>query len=255
MAQYSFLSLNCQKGYNPALWEFLRSTIESGAYDFLILQEATENVIVKARDAGAYKLVEAFNEEAGGTSHLAILYRDTFALKESSLCSVSKMHPATYLQHPGFGVLMGRFDVGGKTVSVGSLHLHSGFSRGVRAREIQRISEYLSGRGNENELTVFGGDCNFGPGERAHAARTLDPEFICVTGALGATLDSRYTERVPGSIINALATVLAKARISIKLKTDHFFVDSESAIHSQSHVRILADRVSDHSPVELVVEI
>ncbi len=248
------LSLNCQKGYNPTLGDFLKTTAQSATYDLVLLQEATENVIRSAHDAGPYRLVEAFNEEAGGASHLAILYRDGLVLKEHALCSVAKLNPAWYRHHPGFGALAGVFEIGGETVIAASVHLHSGFRWIARGREIVLVKAHLERIMSRErpDLTLFGGDCNFGPTERAKAERLLAPGFTCVTQSLGPTLDSRYTESGP-LVMSVTAQALAKVGMGFTFATDHFFVDSANALTRDIRTTILPDRVSDHLPIALEI--
>lgn len=244
------LSLNTQKAYQPGLSEFLMAQSESGVYDFILLQEAVEGVLAPLRNHSAYSILEELNTEMGGMSHLSILYRSTYVATQSTLHSFGMMHPFKALQHPGFGMLMGTFDTPKGRVQVGSLHLHSGWLSQVRVREILRIKKHVLEGIESGVPVIFGGDFNLGfPGEVANGYRLLAPEFSAKTRALGTTLDSRYSEPHK-NIINTAAVALARFGLGFKLKTDHFFVDSRTANLVISE-RILHDRVSDHSPIEL----
>ena len=244
------LSLNTQKAYQPGLQEFLTDLVQSGVYDFILLQEAVENVIAPLRNHDAYTILEEFNTEMGGMSHLCIVHRSTYAMSYSTLHSFGMMHPFRKLQHPGFGILMGTFDIPEGRVQIGSLHLHSGWLPHVRVREVLRLKRHLLDDTEPGVPTIFGGDFNLGfPGEVSNGYRLLAPEFSANTRAYGTTLDSRYSEP-HHNVINTTAVALARLGLGLKLKTDHFFVDAATAKRVTAE-RILLDRVSDHSPIEL----
>lgn len=245
------LSLNTQKAFQPALPSFLKRTLDGGLYDFILLQEASERVLPLVRDVGAYRLLEAFDEVFSAPSHLSIVYRDTFELKSSSLDSFGHMHPSPRLRHPGFGILLGTFGTPQGDIKAGTVHLHSGLRPTVRAREVQALKERVLKERADSIPLVFGGDFNLGlPGEVIHACGLLSPDFVATTRYLGPTLNSRYSEPHP-NIVNTSAVFLAKFGIGFNLKTDHLFVDTETA--KRSRARVLPDRVSDHSPIELAI--
>jgi endonuclease/exonuclease/phosphatase family metal-dependent hydrolase len=248
------LSLNTQKAYNPNLAGFLKNTLESEEYDFVLLQEATEPVLNIVRNVGPYALLEAFSDEFQMQSHLSILYRNTFVLKDSTLFCYGRTHPKVGLQHAGFGILLGTFNVDGREVHIGSVHLHSGIRPGVRVEELHLLKKHLFPYTNNDSLVMFGGDFNFGfPGELRRACEILAPEFCCKTRTLGPTLNSRYTELLP-NIVNKSAYYLKKIGLGISLRADHFFVNQRTAMQSNIVTHILPNRVSDHSPVELTLE-
>ncbi|MCR4325287.1 MAG: hypothetical protein NUV59_00575, partial [Patescibacteria group bacterium] len=87
------LTLNCQKGYRPEVADFLEKIIDSGVYDFLLLQEYAGDVPLHIRGAGPYRVLGAHDSEVGEQSHFAILYRDVFTLRKSEMYSFSHMHP------------------------------------------------------------------------------------------------------------------------------------------------------------------
>jgi endonuclease/exonuclease/phosphatase (EEP) superfamily protein YafD len=122
----------------------------------------------------------------------------------------------------------------------------------VRAKQVEKIKEQTIRNSQPDDITIFGGDCNFGfPGERSRAEKILAPQFVCATSAIGPTLDGRYSENVP-HLPNRIAKLLSFFGIATKLCTDHFFVNSGDKRTENLKVRVLPDRVSDHSPLELV---
>lgn len=245
------LSLNTQKAFQPSLSPFLKRTIDGGLYDFILLQEANERVLPLVCNVGAYRLLEAFDEVFSAPSHLSIIYRDTFELKDSSLDSFGLMHPSLSLQHAGFGILLGTFGTPQGDIKAGTVHLHSGLRPAVRMKEVRTLKDRMLREHAGNIPLVFGGDFNLGlPGEVIHACDVLSPQFVATTRYLGPTLNSRYSEPHP-NIVNTSAVFLAKFGMGVSLKTDHFFVDVETAKRSEAH--ILPDRVSDHSPLELTI--
>lgn len=246
-----FLSLNCQRAHNTNLSQFLAHTLKSGRYDFLLLQEVTNAVLLNLNHAG-YTLLTAHNEEAGKTSELCIVYRTSFKLRDSKLMSIEQFNKAhAERKSPTHGFLYADFDWGGKRLRVGSVHLHAGLNARARRLSLAHVRAVLYDPKTE-PITVLGGDYNFGPFEKNRGVRIMSPLFVCVTRKLGATLDSRYTE--PGKrIVNRTAVLLAKLGLRVTLATDHFFANAKTATLPHS-VKILPDRVSDHSPIELVLD-
>ncbi|HEY4489965.1 MAG TPA: endonuclease/exonuclease/phosphatase family protein [Candidatus Paceibacterota bacterium] len=254
MKDIKILSLNCQKGYQTGLKEFLNKVLKDGQYDFLLLQEFTGVAMAAIPEGISYKILHGFNNELGKQSHLAILYRDNFLLKKSTLHSFSFMHPTPFLIHPGFGLLLGQFEKDGREIYIGSVHQHSGLRLGIRMRETKKLKEILRVSLPSAARIVFGGDFNLGlPGEVRRTNTILSPEFASVTKDIGPTLDSRYTENVP-VLTNRIAVFLAKFGIRVPLKTDHLFVDRKTATESKINTRILPNKVSDHSPIELIIQ-
>ena len=109
-------------------------------------------------------------------------------------------------------------------------------------------------RSKRVQTALFGGDFNFGlPGELSGSTALLAPDFVCATKDVGPTLNSRYTEYHP-TLTNIPSFVLGKVGIGISLKADHMFVDRKTAKRSKIKTQILKDRVSDHSPVEMILD-
>ncbi len=245
------LSLNTQKAFQPTLPSFLKRTFDTGLYDFILLQEASERVLPLIQNSGSYNLLEAFDDHMVAQGHLVIVYRNSFTLKDAVLDSYGNMHPAAKSRHTGLGILLGTFQTSEGNITVGSVHLHSGLRVAVRVRELARLKEKVLEVRDGTTPIIFGGDFNFGiPGEIKRACTFLSPQFVSKTRYLGSTLNSKFTE--PNSnITNKAAVFLAKFGIGFNLKTDHFFTDEETAKHSEAH--ILSDRVSDHSPLELTI--
>jgi len=102
---------------------------------------------------------------------------------------------------------------------------------------------------------MSGGDFNTGlPLEIRGHENALSPEFVRVTKKLGATLDSRYTEKVPFGVAR-VANFLASIGISIKLKADHVYVDAGTTKKSSVICYLLPDRASDHLAIETNIKI
>lgn len=249
------LSLNCQRGYQPGLKDFLQKILKSSEYDFLLLQEFGKEVPTFVQEFEDYKLLQVLNTDVGELSQTCILYRKQYELLEQNFIPFAKMRrdPVMGFKHATFGSLMVRFDIGGKKILVGSMHLHSGIDRKVRRAQIQKIKEQVLSLKEDGDKVVFGGDCNFGlPRERIRAERVMALEFACVTGGLGPTLDGRYSENVP-HLPNRIAALLGFLGIPTPLWTDHLFVDAKTAEENNITCRVLPDRVSDHSPIEITL--
>ncbi|MDB5189785.1 MAG: hypothetical protein JWN49_111 [Parcubacteria group bacterium] len=248
------LSLNAQKAYNSNLESFLKKILESSYYDFLLLQEATESVLKYFRHSSEYSILTATDEAVGEQSHLCIVYRTSIPLLSHQIQSFAGMRfdPVRGYKHPGFGVLSASFKYEGKEVCLASVHLHSGIDAKVRVHELVLLREFVS-QTVDSLPAIVSGDFNFGyPWELSRGTSLLAPELLCVTRALGGTLDSRYSEYA-NHLPNKVATFFAKFGLGIKLRADHFFVSQELAESSGIACRILPDRVSDHSPIELIL--
>jgi endonuclease/exonuclease/phosphatase family metal-dependent hydrolase len=244
------LSLNCQRGHQSTLEKFLRETLENNTYDFLLLQEVDTKVLAYLQNS-SYKLLRLLNYEVGIESELCIAYRNNFDLLDKGLQSFSSMRndPWHGFKHPSFGFLWGEFRMGGEIVRLGSIHLHSGVDQRARMAELQKAREILLE--NSSRSTIIAGDFNAGfPGEAARFAHLLAPEFAWITRNSAPTLDSRYSENVP-HLPNRIAAFLRVFNLAIKLRTDHVFMDADTARKSNITCLVLADRVSDHNPVEL----
>lgn len=247
------LSLNCQRSYQPGLENFLKRTLESKTYDFLLLQEVNEKVLTYLQNP-SYTLVRAFNPDIGAESELCIAYRQNYRLLGQEFISFALMHkdPLCGWKHPSFAALQADVSVNGARIRVGSVHLHSGFNGRVRRAELIKIKRLMLE--GFPVPTYFSGDFNAGyPGEATRMARFLSPEFAWGTKNIGPTLDSRYSENAP-HLPNRISRVFAWINVSIPLWTDHFFVDRATAEKYTVECRVLPDRVSDHSPVEMIIE-
>jgi endonuclease/exonuclease/phosphatase family metal-dependent hydrolase len=54
-------------------------------------------------------------------------------------------------------------------------------------------------------------------------------------------------------LASKIGGILAKCGINIKFKTDRIYVDKNTAKNSTLSVKVLPNRVSDHSPIELSI--
>jgi len=246
------LSLNCQQGYNPALKDFLHHLFDAEAFDFLLLQEVDEKTLLFLNDP-SYKLVRSFNKETGQDSQLCIAYQEKYFPISTGFKSFASMRkdPISGFKHPAYGLLWVDFKIEEKRMRIASIHLHSGTDRQVRLNELL-VAKKLLLEGVHSSV-IFGGDFNAGfPSERTDMAGVLIPEFMWATSDIGPTLNSRYSENVP-HLPNRIAAFLSAFGVGIKLRTDHFFINRESAEDNVVHCLVLPDRVSDHSPIELIV--
>jgi len=247
-----FLNLNCQHGLQRELKDFLHCSLNTKAYDFLILQEVNDRVLTFLRD-DEYQLIRAFNEETERDTELCIVYQRTYNLRKIGFKSFSSMRqdPVYGYKHPCMGLLWADFEIENKLFRVATIHLHSGIDRHVRIAESRLAKKLLL-----NEIpvvTILAGDFNAGlPFERIRLAQTLSPEFTWMTKNLNPTLNSRYSENV-AHLPNRIAALFNFFNLGIKLRTDHIFVDHQTAVTNTVECSILPDRVSDHSPVEITL--
>ena len=253
------LSLNCEKGYIVSITKFLADIFAGERYDFVLLQE------LGARQSPPfdpsltaildnYSLLTAFNEEVGAKSELGLAYRKSFSVEESTFVPFSPFQWFDRLL-PEFGLLAGTFRTPEGRVRIGTFHAHPSvyFSARTREREVKLAKRELLAHGDENLAIIFGGDFNNGViGEKRRSRKALSPEFVNVTNDMGPTADTRYLE--PTTRINALAHAATKLTGFHLLATiDHIYADSKTATTHKFECRILADRVSDHSPLEVIL--
>ena len=249
------LSLNCQRGYQPGLKEFLQKTLESSEYDFILLQEFAKEVPSYVQGVGPYDILQAYSEEVEEKSQTVIVHRKAYRLLEQGYVPFTKMRrdPVAGFRHATFGSLMARFDMHNSKVLIGCAHLHSGIDRKVRQAQVRKIKEQALSLAQVGDMVIFGGDCNFGlPRERVRAGQSMSPQFVCVTGDIGPTLDGRYSENVP-HLPNRIAAFLWFFGVKTPLWTDQLFIDARTVKQGKVSCRVLPDRVSDHSPVELAL--
>jgi endonuclease/exonuclease/phosphatase family metal-dependent hydrolase len=246
------LSLNCQRGHQPQLKNFLNHILQSEKYDLLILQEADQKVISFLQHE-QYGLVNIFNEEVKKDSELCIVYRRSYNLIKTGFKSFASMRndPWHGFKHPSFGLLWADLTIENKPFRIGSIHLHSGIDRKARSAELKLAKELFLK--DIKGPAIIAGDFNAGfPGESFRMANILEPELVWETRNIGPTLDSRYSENLP-HLPNRIAAFLSLFNIRIPLWTDHVFVDQQTANTYSVKCSVLEDRVSDHNPVEFTI--
>lgn len=251
MQYLKVITLNCQKGYQPKFKNFLENIVVYGEYDFILLQEVTSNVLqIIEESANSYSYLNLPNEDVFQNSPLYILYRNNIFLEKGAFLSFAKIRPPASARIP-FGLLLGKFRINNTFLIVGTMHLNSGINSKIRLLELEAAKEKI--------LTfveypiLFGGDFNTASSwELRKNKKVLSPEFIHTNSATGTTLDSRFTEYAP-NMLNIFARILSWLGISIKFKTDHIFISNSFKDYLLT-ARVLKDRVSDHSPLELEIE-
>lgn len=250
----NLLSLNCQKAYNRAVKEFLIKKLQSKKYDFLLLQEADEQIMsIIEGEGGSYKILKTINPDIQKQSQLCILYKREFVLKSTDFVSFSKLNRRFALR-PELGFLLGTFDYNGNEMVIASLHLHPGFPFYLRVKGIQMVKNKLDFYNDEALPVIFGGDFNLAyPWEAGYTRRFFAPGFIDSTISIGPTLNSRYTEK-GNHLASRINDFLRFIGVSIRFKTDRVFMDRYTANKHSVTSMILPNRVSDHSPVELVIK-
>lgn len=251
MQNFKILTLNCQKGYQPDFKQFIQKILSGSRYDFVLLQEVNKVVLSILTDSqSSYSILNPFDKDLGENTHVCILHRNIFVLKENFFLSFAKFDPK--MSPRGWGFLAGVFECKDKNIVIGSVHLHPGIRRSLRFKELGIIKGKLVKYLSEESIVILGGDFNFGfRNEILISEKILSPELVRVKG-IGATLDSRYTEKAP-FLLNKLSVFLARFGIGFTFQTDHFYINSLTTHTYQISCNRLPDRVSDHCPVELVI--
>lgn len=251
------LSLNCQKNYNPNLSSFLKKCLKSNRYDIFLLQEATKDVLKNFEGFTDYRVVDYKIKD--GRHALCSVVFDSRKFK-----MIRSWYEPIFIRmsedfekkksFQSFGVNIVSLKIGSKSVKVASVHLPSGASRRSRVDGLVLTKE-LVGKLAGTDICFYGGDCNFCfPGEVKNLKKIVSPDYACVSSDLGTTLDSYYTEsHLPVWWIKA-NNLLRRVGVSLKFKTDHFFIDVKN-LDNVVGVKVLKNRVSDHSPVEMILKV
>jgi endonuclease/exonuclease/phosphatase (EEP) superfamily protein YafD len=247
------LSLNCQWAYNQEVKKFLKKILETDFYDFLLLQEANEDIIRAIQGSQKYQKLGAFNKGNQKQSWLYIFYKKNFTLKQSSFISFAQMSQY-YFNYPQLGFLIGTFEYDKKNIVLGSVHLHPGYHFRLRSAAVNLIKKHILTNCNLETPIIFGGDFNTGfPFEGRSIRKILSPEFFDSTKKNGPTLNSRYTENGT-HFLSKLGNLLSLLGINVSFRTDKIFVDQKTAKNTKTTSKVFPDRISDHSPVELILK-
>jgi endonuclease/exonuclease/phosphatase family metal-dependent hydrolase len=246
------LTINCQRAYQSEFKDFLLHILGHETYDFILIQESTPLIISIITASGSpYKILNPNDASISGNSGVAILYKEKFNLQDSIFISFARLDPD--MPAHGWGFVTGFFNNGEEKYIVASTHLHSGINMLTRKKELKIIKEKIKEYAARDYPVIIGGDFNTGiPGEVSMFDRIFSPEYSRITKGVGPTLDSKYTENSP-LLLNRLSTVLAKVSISLTFYTDHLYMNAKMISVTKFTSRALPDRVSDHSPVELVI--
>lgn len=240
------LTLNTQKAYQPSFSGFFEHILSKGEYDFLLLQEMTPAILEDASQYTEYEILNMFDPEYGENTGVAVIYKKNFVLKDTTFVSFAVFNENI---RRGWGFLGGVFSKGEESIFIGSLHLHPGFNKKRRMKQVRQILELISSLFGKHTI-VIGGDFNAGfKSEITEAEKIFGNKMLRITKGLGPTLDSHFTEKVPFGVAR-IANLLAKLGISIKLRADHVYVDKETAQRARIQCRLLSDRVSDHLAIE-----
>ena len=252
MEKLKVLSLNCQKGHNENLKQFLENTLSSGQYDFLLLQEANDTVMSLCVIPESYNILSAVNQDIGQHSHIRIIYRDNFNLKKDSFVSFSNID-SHFTKRGELGFLVGTFEYDGILVDLVSVHLSPSFKMRLRLKELSVMKNHVLTYNKNNRPVIIGGDLNTGmPLENFFVTKKMQPEFHNATKDIGPTLNSQFTEKGTNAV-GKWANFFKAIGITFKFQTDKIFLDGETFMKKTITACTLPDRVSDHSPVELLM--
>jgi hypothetical protein len=257
------LTLNCgtKKGqdygkgsYVGGLGDFLTDLFANGYYDFLLLQEFNSLTSDELSSRmGSYKILRAFDYEMNADSEIAIIYRKSFILKKSNFYSFASFKKWN-LQWPGaLGFLLGKFQTPSDDIIIGAIHLNPLLHFITRGKQLRFAKRCLLKFNTHNCPSFLGGDFNSGLiGEKLYHNSILNPEFVNVTMDSGPTVDSRYIEPVVWEAM--FSVLLAKLGIHICMKVDHIYANNKTAMENAISCKVLKNRVSDHSPVEVIIK-
>ena len=253
MKNLKILTLNCQKGIQPAFKTFFIKILLDCTYDIILLQESNITVLSIFKETESnYKILNLFDIKLGENSQQCIIYKSNYILNEDYLISFAKYNKK--MQPYSWGLLVGVFNLGNLNLVIGSVHLHPGLNMNLRIKELKIIKNNLLKYLNKNNIIILGGDFNSGLlNEISKNEKLLIPEFNFTSKNIGYTLNSRYTEIAP-YFLNRISYIITKFGLSFKFQTDNFFIDSNSLLKIKKITcSKLIRQVSDHSPVELIL--
>ncbi|MES2023117.1 MAG: endonuclease/exonuclease/phosphatase family protein [Patescibacteria group bacterium] len=242
-------TLNCQKAYQPNFENFIIHILKEEKYDFLLLQEITEQIIVLIKNASQnYKILNSYDSNLGENTGVCILYKKEFVLTDDTFLSFAILN--TDSPRRGWGFVGGKFTKDNEVIFISTIHLHPGLRPHKRLKQLEIIKAKILEE-NLNNPIVIGGDFNTGfPFEITNQEKILSPEFSRINKTLGPTLDSRYTEQTP-FFITKIANFFASIGISVKLKTDHIYVNKFITQNLKVNCKLLPDRISDHLAIDV----
>lgn len=233
--------------------DFLTKVFGEQDYDFILLQEFHSHIFTELNPTlDNYEILRMFDDIGNTESELAIVYRKNFLLQENKFYSFTGFSKWNS-KWPGiFGLLVGKFQTPTGGLVVGTVHLSPLFYFTERKKEARFLKKCLIEFNPDDIPVVFGGDFNSGlPGEKISNNNIFAPEFTNASIGSGPTVDSGYVE--PVVLVNKIAVFLAKWGLHIRLKVDHIYADTKTGADNVFYCRVLKDRVSDHSPMEVIL--
>ena len=242
------LSLNCQKGHHPRNENYLAQLAIAGEFDFVLLQEAGENIINNLKkSSGKYAVLAPLNHITGAYAQTPILYLAKYKLEQSCFFPAGQfIHKTPRIE---YGMTLGRFSLASGTLLVANLHTHSGPRFWTRKMEVSYFKQKIVSTW-QGETVIIGGDFNSGyPWEHRINCSILAPEFIEITRGIRHTCDSKYLER--SNSRTTILSYLGKVGINFRLATDHVFIDRNSSDRYLFSWKVSPERVSDHLPIEI----
>ena len=248
------LSLNCQHGRQPSLRPFFEGIRKEKKYDFLLLQEVNRAVVDMLPDDADYSVLRFpshLDDDSYGS--VTVMYRSDYRPEGIEYFSFDKLLGRKFSTH--YGLAVATFFGSKGQYTVGSLHMNAGLRWDPRKKEAYFLRELLQERSDLIDGSIIlGGDFNNGyRWEDGVADRIFAPLLTNVTTSIDRTLDSLYSEPA-GNFVNDVSWLLSHIGVHVTVKVDHIFFDSKLAGLKRS-VRKLSDRVSDHSPVEVIVQL
>ena len=251
--QLSILSLNCQHGRQPGLKAFLDRIRSEKKYDFVLLQEVNRSVAAMIPDDDAYAILRFPSHLEDIRGSVTVMYRRDYTPEAMEYFSFDKLLGRKFSTH--YGLAVATFYGPKGQYTVGSLHMNAGLRWDPRKKEAYFLRELFQERSDLIDGSIIlGGDFNNGyPWEDGMADRIFAPLLTNVTTGIEGTLDSLYSEPV-GNFVNDVSWLLSHIGIHVTVKVDHIFCDPKLSDLKRS-VRKLPDRVSDHSPVEVIIQL
>ncbi len=255
--ELKILSLNCQKNHQKSLWNFLTSLLIHETYDIFLLQEASGEVLNIFSSFWKYIPITYFDAKWKLCLTNIVYNSEKLQLKEKYYEPILVDMFSLYEELSGFqghGINMWIFEYNKKQFNISSVHLPSGFRSRYRYKGFLKILQKI--KKHSQGINIFGWDMNIVyPWESKKIFSFSKEKYLCSTQGLWYTLDSYYTENHLDFLWVKINNFFKKFGLSKKFKTDHIFMDQWAHNKHHASTKILPDRVSDHSPIEVILDI
>jgi endonuclease/exonuclease/phosphatase (EEP) superfamily protein YafD len=246
------LNLNCQKGLNPNLSPFLSEAIQNKKYDFLLLQEASANVIklIKTATKNNYDILRPSTKDSEA-SRSCVVYPKSYKVIGSHFFRFKDNYDENF-----FGVSMGAFKSKTESIIAVSVHLPAYLKPLKRSAALKRVKIELDSFIQQHSAIqhiILAGDFNsILPWENRRNKHILSPVMLPVKNRQGYTYHTKRVE--PDSFSSAIIHWFGKIGLSLRMTLDHIFISETLSNAKNIEASSINIDVSDHLPILIEIQ-